>query len=51
MLEKICFTVLGFYDKWTNWIIECITTTTLSMTVNESLGIRFNLKKVFSRVT
>lgn len=33
------FNVLGLYNKWTNWTIECIITTTFTILANQNPGI------------
>lgn len=39
---KKFLTNLSFSDKWTNWIMECITTTFLTILVNGKLGVTLN---------
>lgn len=34
---KKCLTDLSLCDKWINWIVECITSITLTMVVNGKL--------------
>lgn len=31
---QTCLSSLGFFEKWINWVMECITTATFSVLVN-----------------
>lgn len=44
---KKCIDDLGVCEKWTNWIMQCITTTAFRMILNEKTEIPFNLNEVF----
>lgn len=35
---------LGFYEKWVNWIMQCISTTSFSIIVNGRLGMNFQIE-------
>lgn len=36
-----CSQDLGFTDKWANWTMQCITTTTFKVMVNGKIGAPF----------
>lgn len=44
-LLKKSLTDLGFCEKWTNWIMKCITTTSFSMIYNQETGNNFQVER------
>lgn len=45
-----CLTDLGLCDRWTNWIMQCVTRTSFKIIVHGRLETRFNQNEISGKM-